>query len=227
MKRVVESNAKQRFELVVLPPLVEKDAVVVDSGLDNPANFLIRATQGHSIQGLDVESLLTPVLLDDPDCPKEVVHGTYAATWPAILASGGLRPMGRVHVHFATGVPEGKAEAQSEAKSEVKSEVKDGEIEETKGVSVVPGAPPVVSGMRASASLLVWVDVRRASEGGVRWWRSRNGVVLTEGLATEKEKEGVVPLEYVSRVVERKSGKVIWKSEWWEESNSGQRHERV
>jgi len=38
-----------------------------------------------------------------------VVHGTYFAFWSRIVASGGLRPMGRNHVHFSTGLPEDEA----------------------------------------------------------------------------------------------------------------------
>lgn len=66
----------------------------------------------------------------------------------------------------------------------------------------------VISGMRASANILIWVDVKRSAvEGGLQWWRSANGVVLTEG-----EGEGVVGLEWVRRVERRGSGEVVWKN---------------
>ena len=39
-------------------------------------------------------------------------------------------------------------------------------------------------------------------EGGLKWWRSGNGVVLTEGDA-----EGLVPLRFVKRVVDRGGGR--------------------
>lgn len=60
---------------------------------------------------------------------------------------------------------------------------------------------PVISGMRASATVLVWVDVRRSLAAGMRWWRSANGVVLTEG-----DHDGVVRLEWVCRVLVRGRG---------------------
>lgn len=51
----------------------------------------------------------------------------------------------------------------------------------------------VISGMRRDAQLLVYVDVRAALEGegerGMEWWRSENGVVLTEGVEVEVEGE--------------------------------------
>lgn len=66
----------------------------------------------------------------------------------------------------------------------------------------------VVSGMRASADHLVWVDVKRsAAEGGLKWWKSANGVVLTEG-----DEHGVVALKWVRRVEVRVTGEVVYDS---------------
>lgn len=102
--------------------------------------------------------------------------------------------MGRTHIHFATGEPAlGK-----------KADAADGKGAANEGEEAV-----VVSGMRGTASVLVWVDVRRAmEEGGIAWWRSGNGVVLTEG-----DGEGMVGLRFVRRVVRRGSGEVIWSPE--------------
>ena len=44
----------------------------------------------------------------------------------------------------------------------------------------LPGESGVISGMRASCELLIWVDVRRAIAAGVRFFESSNGVILTE-----------------------------------------------
>ena len=64
-------------------------------------------------------------------------------------------------------------------------------------------ALPVISGMRATATVLIWVDLKRSLEAGaLKWWRSANGVVLTEGDAQRK-----VGLEWVNRVETRKDGK--------------------
>lgn len=206
LRGVVASNAKQRFELLLLGP-ADTDAIGEGAREDDPANYLIRATQGHSIKGLDAEALLTPVLVGDSDFPNEVVHGTYPAAWKAILESGGLKRMGRMHIHFATGVSDDDAVKGNDKGDRAVEGGREGEV----GV--------VVSGMRASAGILVWVDVRRSIEGGdVRWWRSRNGVILTEG-STEGEGKGLLGLEYVSHVVDRRNGNVIWKNEWWEEGS--------
>ena len=62
---------------------------------------------------------------------------------------------------------------------------------------------PVISGMRATATVLIWVDLKRSLEAGaLKWWRSANGVVLTEGDAQRK-----VGLEWVNRVETRSDGK--------------------
>lgn len=66
----------------------------------------------------------------------------------------------------------------------------------------------VVSGMRADAEVLVFVDVVRAvEEGGLKFWTSANGVVLTEG-----DKEGRLGLEFVQKIVDRRSGLgLLWQ----------------
>lgn len=94
--------------------------------------------------------------------------------------------MGRNHVHFATGVP-GHGTTDVPGRT---TEVPHGAKE---------GKEVVISGMRRDATVLVWVDVRRAmEEGGLGFWRSENGVVLCEG-----DGEGRVGLEFVGRVVQR------------------------
>lgn len=89
--------------------------------------------------------------------------------------------MRRNHVHFASGLPSGfKALSDSDVK-----------VEEQ----------PVISGMRSSSSVLIFIDVRRAMEAGIRFWRSANGVILSEG-----DEKGVVPVEFFERVEARKGG---------------------
>ncbi|KAI2472018.1 KptA family-domain-containing protein [Annulohypoxylon bovei var. microspora] len=170
----VADNAKQRFAMKPRDPSADADAAAAD-----PAAWLIRANQGHSIALAD-EGLHTPITAEAGNVPEIVVHGTYFAFWPAILASGGLKKMGRRHVHFGTGLPDGG----------------DGATEK------------VVSGMRSDAELLVFVDVERSlRDGGISWWVSANGVVLTDG-----DEEGVVPLKYFKEVRGRRQGVgVLWR----------------
>lgn len=106
--------------------------------------------------------------------PTTVLHGTYFAFWPSIVSSGGLKVMGRNHIHCSTGTPE------------------DG----------------VVSGMRRDAELLVEIDLARSvGEGGLKWWRSENGVLLTEG-----NEMGVLSSSFFKKVTGRKEDVgVLWE----------------
>ena len=58
--------------------------------------------------------------------------------------------------------------------------------------------------MRNSSSVLIFIDIKRALEGGIKFWKSANGVILSEG-----DEKGVVPLEFFRRVEERKAGKIL------------------
>ncbi|KAJ5236144.1 hypothetical protein N7489_006235 [Penicillium chrysogenum] len=165
----------------------------------DPSNFLIRATQGHSIKTVDAASFLEPLSLsDESKLPDTVVHGTFHATWPAILQSGGLRCMGRNHVHFATG-PSLESVLAVNAEDAARSKPK-------------PDDSRVISGMRRDAQVLIYIDVRKALKAGVPFWRSENGVILSEGIPVTKggaekgEAQKFVTLDFFDVVVERKVG---------------------
>ncbi|OQE30491.1 hypothetical protein PENFLA_c003G04029 [Penicillium flavigenum] len=165
----------------------------------DPSNFLIRATQGHSIKTVDAASFLEPLSLsDESKLPDTVVHGTFHATWPAILQSGGLRCMGRNHVHFATG-PSLESVLAVHADGSAQSKSK-------------PDDSRVISGMRRDAQVLIYIDVRKALKAGVPFWRSENGVILSEGIPVTKggagkgEAQKFVTLDFFDVVVERKVG---------------------
>ncbi|KAI0114937.1 KptA family-domain-containing protein [Daldinia grandis] len=181
----VADNAKQRFAMKPKDPSADAESAPAD-----PAAWLIRANQGHSI-ALEPEAIHKPVTLEDASVPPIVVHGTYFAFWPAIVASGGLKRMGRQHVHFGTGL-----------------------LPEDGGVGASPaggsgGGSGVVSGMRSDAELLLFADVEKSlrEDGAIKWWISANGVVLTEG-----NEDGLVPLRYIKEVRGRKQGVgVLWR----------------
>jgi len=65
------------------------------------------------------------------------------------------------------------------------------------------GEDGVISGMRHSCTVLIYLDMTKALEAGVKFFKSENGVVLTEGI------EGHLPKEYFSKVVSTK-GEVLW-----------------
>lgn len=128
-----------------------------------PSHYLIRANQGHSIK-IESAALLEPITLDAGNVPSRVLHGTYFAFWPAIEESGGLKVMGRNHIHCSTGTPE----------------------------------EGVMSGMRKDAELVIEIDVEKSLQDGIQWWKSDNGVLLTEG-----GEGGVLSTSYFKKVTGR------------------------
>ncbi|KAI0182958.1 KptA family-domain-containing protein [Xylaria flabelliformis] len=207
IKDEVATNAKQRFSMKPNPD----ESVSSTTSKDDAAHWVIRANQGHSI-AIASEALHAPITFATGNIPDVVVHGTYFAFWPAIVSAGGLKKMGRTHVHFGTGIPgdDGGGTGQ----------VHNVEDEEE---GAVQNKPKVISGMRADAEVLIFVDVERAlrdseassgsqtadeeAGGEIKWWMSENNVVLTEGNA-----EGLVPLKYFKEVRGRRQGVgLLWK----------------
>ena len=171
----------------------------------DPTHFFMRATQGHSIQSVAADELLTPITLDDVEAiPDTVVHGTFYGAWEAIVKDGGLRRMGRNHVHFSTGP---KLDAVLEVEKDGGGAA-DGNGKGRLGKLMQEGK--VVSGMRRDAEVLIYIDISQvlSEEGDMKWWRSENGVVLTEGVG----KEGRVESKWWTKVVEVREGLgVIWE----------------
>ena len=133
------------------------------------------------------EGLLEPVTLEAGNVPNTVVHGTTARAWPLILGSGGLKPMSRTQVHFASGLPEGFSSLDAEGETEQKEK------------------RPVISGMRSSSDILVFLDAKKALKAGLKLWLSANGVILCSG-----NDKGIIPIEMLKRVEERrKDGSVL------------------
>tara|TARA_R110002003_G_scaffold1005_3_gene21970 strand:+ start:6088 stop:6846 length:759 start_codon:yes stop_codon:yes gene_type:complete len=162
---------------------LESEALQTFPESDNPADYLIRANQGHSIK-VDVEGLLTPITIDAGNVPETVVHGTDERAWQLILKSGGLRKMGRNHIHFASGLPAGfRSLAVDTASTEEKE------------------AAPVISGMRKNSTVLVYIDIQAALAAGIHFYISENGVILTEG-----NEQGFLSYEFFKRVESRKQG---------------------
>ncbi|ESA43215.1 hypothetical protein GE21DRAFT_4240 [Neurospora crassa] len=205
LKAVKESD-KQRFAIKLAPGKEKEDG----EKSEEPGDWLIRANQGHSIK-LESEGLLRRLVLgrgggggqqqqqqqgqetEGEDggtipIPETVVHGTYFAFWDKIIQSGGLKPMGRNHVHFSTGLPEDtergvisgmRSDAEVLVFVDVERSIRDAEEAE-----------------------------KEDKEGkGIKWWMSDNGVVLTEG-----DKDGLVPLKYFKEVRGRRQGVgLLWK----------------
>jgi 2'-phosphotransferase len=193
------SEEKQRSATLHALSVADKDT----------SHFLIRATQGHSMKCVDTTLFLERLSLSDSKeespatkLPDTVVHGTYHGAWPLILASGGLQAMSRIQVHFATGptiaevFPNGRDAAP--AKLEDKSK------------------QTVISGMRSDAEILIFINLRKAMEAGCPFYRSENGVILSEGISTgdnSSDDKKIVPLDFFDLVVERKVGLgLLWEN---------------
>ena len=58
-----------------------------------------------------------------------------------------------------------------------------------------------VSGFRGNCEVLIYVDVVAAISDGFEFFVSENGVVLSEG-----NHEGVLPVKYFEKIVNRKTG---------------------
>ena len=200
LKEIVASNDKQRYQLILNPALSPRQGDSTPS--TDPGSYLIRAVQGHSLPGLDRDKVMTRLTTTDYAGPILVVHGTIPDNWQKIQKSGGLKPMTRSDIHFATREP-GKSGDAWEGPGKVQ-EIRGGEKDE------------VLSGMRKGSTILIWVDVKRSMEAGVKWWRSYNDVYLTDGVEVETsngETERLLLMEWVRWVERRGTKEVLWKNE--------------
>ncbi|KAH6610367.1 hypothetical protein Trco_000387 [Trichoderma cornu-damae] len=171
IKDVVASNEKQRFTMKLKTPAAPVDPSAEDGTA--PSHYLIRANQGHSIK-IESAALLERIALEAGNVPPRTFHGTYFAFWPAIEESGGLKVMGRNHIHCSTGTPE----------------------------------EGVTSGMRKDAELVIEIDVEKSLQEGIQWWKSDNGVLLTEG-----GEDGLLSTRFFKKV----TGRTVDVGVLWEE----------
>jgi len=66
-----------------------------------------------------------------------------------------------------------------------------------------PGLPEdkgVISGMRKSCEIYIYMNVERAMNDGARFYRSKNNVILSDGFG------GVIPCRYFEKVVDVEAG---------------------
>ncbi|TEY20392.1 hypothetical protein BOTCAL_1787g00010 [Botryotinia calthae] len=190
IRTAVTDNAKQRFSMKPNPSLPEPPS----PSSENPADWMIRANQGHSI-AIDSAALLIPITLEAGNIPEICVHGTYFAFYEEILKSGGLKKMGRNHVHFGTGVPEDGGVVsgmRGDAEMLIYVDVKRCLEEEPEvkwwvsenGVILTEGDGEGVVGTR------FWKRVEGRREGGVLWKDGVKVAELEEGLRNMKAPMG-------------------------------------
>lgn len=67
----------------------------------------------------------------------------------------------------------------------------------------LPDQEHVISGMRKSATVYIFVDAAQCAKDGVAFFESDNGVLLSDGL------DGVLPTRYFSHVTEASTGRIL------------------
>ena len=137
VREVVQGSNKQRFELNT------------ESRIE-----YIRATQGHSMKGIDEGLIHRCLSVEDADLPSVCVHGTYwkyfdSIKWNGLWAGGTQKGCTRTHVHF---------------------------------VPFNPGDRRIVSGMRKDCEVAIWIDLRKALKDGIPFYESANKVILSSGI---------------------------------------------
>lgn len=200
---MVKENDKQRFSMIPatteeseISEVVQEQDQTPDFTSDDPKDYLIRANQGHSLK-VDTEGLLTPITKEAGNIPSVCVHGTNEAAWQNILKSGGLRRMTRNHIHFASGLPKGFKSLDDNSTTGSETTGKEEANQD---------AAPVISGMRNSSTVLIYIDIEAAMNAGIQFFVSDNGVILSEG-----NENGVLLYEFFKRVEGRKVGKVLMR----------------
>lgn len=62
-------------------------------------------------------------------------------------------------------------------------------------------------GMRSSSKVLIYIDVQKAIDAGIKFWFSENGVVLTEG-----DEKGFLSPKFFDKVLDSRGVEIKgWK----------------
>jgi len=72
-----------------------------------------------------------------------------------------------------------------------------------------PGDNEVISGMRYSAEVLIYVDVERAMKDGIIFYKSSNNVILSEGINNKLSTAYFKKIEYIDK---NKDNKVVFNT---------------
>lgn len=71
-------------------------------------------------------------------------------------------------------------------------------------IHMAAGLPgEVISGMRSSASVLIYIDAPAALADGIAFYRSANGAILSDG------RDGILEPKYFSKVLDRKGNSLL------------------
>ena len=134
--QVVDESDKQRFEVVGVG-----------------SNMKIRATQGHSMSGIQNKEFQTR--LDVTDVPDILYHGTFSWLYASIVERGllaGGPHRSRQDIHFVGADPTGPTSSTN-----------------------------IISGMRSSSDIVLQVDGPQAARDGITFFLSSKEVILNPG----------------------------------------------
>jgi 2'-phosphotransferase len=69
-----------------------------------------------------------------------------------------------------------------------------------------PGSKSVISGMRANCEIAIYIDVKKAMQDGIKFYRSANNVILSPG-----DENGFLKPKYFLKIVDIKTSKTFLK----------------
>ncbi|EGC37728.1 hypothetical protein DICPUDRAFT_46322 [Dictyostelium purpureum] len=70
----------------------------------------------------------------------------------------------------------------------------------------LPGEGQVISGMRGSCDMVIYIDLQKCLDDDIPMFLSKNNVVLTNG----KDNNGILPIKYFTKIVD-KNNVTIWQ----------------
>lgn len=158
-------------------------------------------SQIHEVVNTNDKKRFTITTLETPDGPKEHIRANQGHTLKQIQVDMEPITSAADHPTIIHGTHRG-AWALIAQDPKGLSRMKRNHIHFATGLL---GEEKVISGMRFNCTVLIYVDLEKALEDGVKFWKSENGVVLTEG----EKGEGSLSKEYFKKVVTNK-GEILW-----------------
>lgn len=67
----------------------------------------------------------------------------------------------------------------------------------------LPDDPNVKSGMRKSSQVFIYIDTHKAMQDGMRFYRSKNGVILSDGI------NGIIEPKYFEKVIDKQGNRLL------------------
>lgn len=175
---IVSNDAKGRYSLVRKTDFTDEEKETIP--------FKIRANQGHKKEwGLKMDMKEITISKDENE-RIFAIHGTYNRHWKSILRNG-LKRMERQHIHFVFGNKENNNTNKNDEKKISQNRIK-----------------MIQAGIRRSAEILLFVDMKACIRDGIRFFESANGVVLSSG-----NEDGVIPPKYFFKAIDSKTGEKI------------------